>query len=92
MSVEHELADLAEVVRDQVAQGVARDLAIKLLAGLVSQMVDEDQFRDVVMGHLKAIQSLDPDGEADTEMNDKIADHFHELLLAEPSSEAAGRG
>ena len=79
MGVENELADLAEVVRDQVAQGIARDLAIKLLAGLVSQMVDEDQFRDLVMGHLKAIQRIEADGDA--EMNDKIGEHFHDLLL-----------
>ena len=82
MGIENELADLAEVVREQVAQGIARDLAIKLLAGLVSQMVDGDQFKEVVLGHLKAIQRLDADEDADTEMNDKVADHFHHLLLA----------
>lgn len=82
MGIENELADLAEVVREQVAQGIARDLAIKLLAGLVSQMMDEDQFKEVVLGHLKAIQRLDADEYADTEMNDKVADHFHHLLLA----------
>ena len=51
MTIQSELADLAEVVRDQVAQGIARDLAIKLLAGLVAQATDEDQFREVVMRH-----------------------------------------
>ena len=81
MSVQSELADLAEVVRDQVAQGIARDLAIKLLAGLVSQATDEEQFREIVLGHLKAIQRLESDGDSDTDMNEKIADHFHDLLL-----------
>ena len=81
MSIQSELADLAEVVRDQVAQGIARDLAIKLLADLVARATDEEQFREVVLGHLKAIQSLESDGDTDTEMNDKIADHFHDLLL-----------
>lgn len=81
MSVESELANLDEVVRDQVAQGIARDLAIKLLAGLVSEMVDEEQFQNVVFGHLKAIQRLGSEGDSDVEMNEKIADHFHNLLL-----------
>lgn len=81
MSVADELAGLAEVVKDQVAQGIARDLAIKLLANLVSQMVDVEQFKEVVMGHLKAIQRLEADEDSDPEMNDKIADHFSNLLL-----------
>lgn len=84
MSVADELADLAEVVRDQVAQGIARDLAIKLMAGLVSQMVGEDQFKELALGHLKAIQRLEADGDTETEMNDKIADHFNDLLLEPP--------
>jgi hypothetical protein len=82
MSVAEELADLAEVVREQVAQGIARDLAIKLLAGLVSQLIDEGQFQEIVHGHLKAFQGLEADGNSEMEMNEKIADHFHDLLLA----------
>lgn len=81
MSVADELAGLAEVVKDQVAQGIARDLAVKLLANLVSQMVDEEQFKEIVLGHIKAIQRLETDEDSDPEMNDKIADHFSNLLL-----------
>ena len=85
MSVERELNDLAEVVRDQVAQGIARDLAIKLLAGVVSQMIDQDHYDEIVQGHLKAIQQLEEsDGTSDTEMNEKIAAHFHDLLIEPP--------
>ncbi|MDX7951233.1 hypothetical protein P7D22_08590 [Lichenihabitans sp. Uapishka_5] len=86
MSVAEELADLAEVVRDQVAQGIARDLAIKVLVGLVAQMVGEDQFKELAVGHLKAIQRLEAGDEAETEMNDKVADHFHDLLIESAES------
>lgn len=89
MSVENDLHELSEVVQDQVAHGIARDLAIKLLAGLVSQAVDKDAYATIVRGHIQAIQRLEADGEGDTEMNEKIAAHFEDLLL-EPSDEETG--
>lgn len=83
MTDQADIGELSEVVGDQMARGIARDLAIKLLASLVSQMVG-DQYGGIVHGHLRAIEGAETD--VDAEVNEKIADHFRDLMIVEEGS------
>lgn len=83
MADHDDIGEISEVVGDQMARGIARDLAIKLLASLVSQMVG-DQYADIVQGHLRAIEGAESD--IDAEVNEKIAEHFRDLMIVDEGS------
>lgn len=78
-----DVAQMSEILEDQMARGIARNLAIKLLASFVSQMVG-DQYQEIVRGHLRAIDGVDTDIDAD--VNTKIAEHFRDLMVVEEGS------
>lgn len=83
MTDHDDIGVLSEVVRSQMAEGIARDLAIKLLARLVSQVVGSS-YADIVQGHARAIEEPDPGND---EMNAQIASHFRRLMLEEEDAD-----
>ena len=84
MTDHDDIFDITEVMEDQMARGIARDLAIKILASLVSQMVG-DQYGAIVQGHLQAIQTTD--GNDDIAVTEKIASHFRDLMTEEDTDD-----
>ena len=80
MSDRDDIGVLSEVVQTQMAEGIARDLAIKLLARLVSEAVGPG-YAAIVQGHARAIVASD--SAENDEMNAQIAAHFCRLMIEE---------